>query len=462
MLLRPEDDDSRVRFTVVMGGHMKLLLINLLIQAFAFPVAAQIGASTLDIDAAPVDPVVSQDQIFVVTATGTLRRIDASDPTLPNPGPELLFSESITRVFGPFMDLVYAAGADSLYVVDVATTQTMAVLPYAGVRRMAFRDDLAVLLTDGGDDLVVASVENPLELLQIGGLPLPGSDIWMGAEFHGDLVLLSSMLFQPHIIDVSEPSSPTVAGSFGYCVIPPMGRTTETYHVSMVALGMGDAFTADYYEFIDSGAYPPQNVKRGEITRWDLSDPANPVATANDTIVAELGNSLWNLYTLRDQELLLVAGSHIYAIDLSGSDLDGGRQLAEIPGEHGGPRGFHGNEQILALVTSDGSLHVLAEKTAHHPVPAPVVRLDVPVPNPFNPQVTLSFDLARAGHVSLTILDLGGREVCTLVDKIRGAGPGQATWNGRDRNGRVVPSGTYLARVSSSGETHTRKLTLVH
>lgn len=81
-------------------------------------------------------------------------------------------------------------------------------------------------------------------------------------------------------------------------------------------------------------------------------------------------------------------------------------------------------------------------------------------PNPFNPRVTIAFELPRAGHTSLVVYDLRGREVARLRDGHLTAGPHRAVWDGRDRKGRVAPAGTYLA-VVRSGELKTqRKLTL--
>jgi len=89
------------------------------------------------------------------------------------------------------------------------------------------------------------------------------------------------------------------------------------------------------------------------------------------------------------------------------------------------------------------------------------LRLASAVPNPFNPATMLSFTLPAAGPVRVTVHDLQGRRVATLLDGPRPAGPQQIRWNGRDDAGRPLPAGTYLARLVWAGGTAATKLSLV-
>jgi hypothetical protein len=81
-------------------------------------------------------------------------------------------------------------------------------------------------------------------------------------------------------------------------------------------------------------------------------------------------------------------------------------------------------------------------------------------PNPFNPRVELVFDLAQPGPVRLQIHDARGRLVAVLVEGVRAAGPHAAVWEGRDRQGRALPSGVYFARLNVGGARSVRKLVL--
>ena len=81
-------------------------------------------------------------------------------------------------------------------------------------------------------------------------------------------------------------------------------------------------------------------------------------------------------------------------------------------------------------------------------------------PNPFSPATTIRFDLSRAGHVSLRIFDVAGRQVRLLTDRMLGAGAQHEVWNGRNDSGQLLPSGIYFARLNAGGTTQTRHMVL--
>ena len=86
--------------------------------------------------------------------------------------------------------------------------------------------------------------------------------------------------------------------------------------------------------------------------------------------------------------------------------------------------------------------------------------LDQNYPNPFNPETTIRFRLDRSQPVSLTIYDIQGRVVTTLVDGYTAAGAHAITWNGRNHAGLPVASGVYVYRLSTTEEIFTRKMVL--
>jgi flagellar hook assembly protein FlgD len=82
-------------------------------------------------------------------------------------------------------------------------------------------------------------------------------------------------------------------------------------------------------------------------------------------------------------------------------------------------------------------------------------------PNPFNPTTTIRYDLSGGGPVRLTVFDITGALVRTLVDGERPAGIHEATWDGRDEKGREVASGVYFYRLEAGDYARTRKMLLV-
>lgn len=79
-------------------------------------------------------------------------------------------------------------------------------------------------------------------------------------------------------------------------------------------------------------------------------------------------------------------------------------------------------------------------------------------PNPFNPATTLSYVLPESGRVRMTVYDVKGRLVRTLVDRSETAGPHSVVWDGRGEAGGEAGSGVYLVRLDAQGEHQTRKV----
>jgi len=91
----------------------------------------------------------------------------------------------------------------------------------------------------------------------------------------------------------------------------------------------------------------------------------------------------------------------------------------------------------------------------------PAVALHPNHPNPFNPSTTLKFSLSRDSQVRLTVHDLMGRAVRTLVDGDRPAGEHGVLWDGRDDRGEAVGTGVYFVRVETRDGVDSRKIALI-
>ena len=82
-------------------------------------------------------------------------------------------------------------------------------------------------------------------------------------------------------------------------------------------------------------------------------------------------------------------------------------------------------------------------------------------PNPFNAETLLHYALPKAQRVRLTIYDMLGRKVRTLMDEDHPPGWHQVTWDGRDESGRQVASGIYFYRLQTPEFRKTRKMILL-
>ena len=82
-------------------------------------------------------------------------------------------------------------------------------------------------------------------------------------------------------------------------------------------------------------------------------------------------------------------------------------------------------------------------------------------PNPFNPVTKLDYNLPLRSKVNISIYNVLGQEIKTLVNGVKEYGYHSTTWNGQDNVGREMASGVYFARITSQGFTKTRKMLLV-
>ncbi len=82
-------------------------------------------------------------------------------------------------------------------------------------------------------------------------------------------------------------------------------------------------------------------------------------------------------------------------------------------------------------------------------------------PNPFNPTTTIRYDLPQNSKVILTIYNILGQKVRTLVQKQQPAGQYQVQWDGRDDSGEKVSSGVYLYKMVAGDFVQVKKMLLV-
>ena len=72
-------------------------------------------------------------------------------------------------------------------------------------------------------------------------------------------------------------------------------------------------------------------------------------------------------------------------------------------------------------------------------------------PNPFNPTTKIRFTNDRSSNVKVTVYALSGEKVATVMNRQVNAGAYDVSWNGRNSNGTIVPTGMYLYDIESDG-----------
>lgn len=160
------------------------------------------------------------------------------------------------------------------------------------------------------------------------------------------------------------------------------------------------------------------------------------------------------------------------AFQASWLDLGG-----EIPGFPSSANDATGRVVMAALGT-DGRLYIRRETSPNSigsfgpwtvvgnsisnvgPAPAIASALEAISPNPFNPNTTIRYSVARPGPVRLEIYDIRGARVASLVDRNQDGGTYSVVWSGSGDHGERLASGVYLARLQTGVGAWSRKLVL--
>lgn len=129
------------------------------------------------------------------------------------------------------------------------------------------------------------------------------------------------------------------------------------------------------------------------------------------------------------------------------------------------PVGYDSGQTLYysyALLSGGAEIAVSPEVEVQWNVPAVAeTRLLAPTPNPFNPRTEIRWEMKAPGPARITIHDLAGKRVRTLVDEDLAAGPGSREWYGKDDQGRRLPSGVYMMRLVTQDRITQGKLMLL-
>ncbi|MFZ2322475.1 MAG: choice-of-anchor D domain-containing protein [Ignavibacteriaceae bacterium] len=79
-------------------------------------------------------------------------------------------------------------------------------------------------------------------------------------------------------------------------------------------------------------------------------------------------------------------------------------------------------------------------------------------PNPFNPSTRVQFSVPKEGLVTIKVYNMLGQEVTTLFSGNAQRGMYTLNWNGKDKNGNVVSSGSYIYKMSAGDFTQSKKM----
>ena len=82
-------------------------------------------------------------------------------------------------------------------------------------------------------------------------------------------------------------------------------------------------------------------------------------------------------------------------------------------------------------------------------------------PNPFNPFTTIAYQIAKSEFVNISIFDLAGNKIKSILNQHVNSGLRYATWDGKNEIGQNVSGGIYLYSIDTPSFSQTRKMILL-
>ncbi len=130
------------------------------------------------------------------------------------------------------------------------------------------------------------------------------------------------------------------------------------------------------------------------------------------------------------------------------------RASSQFSNDTGGTSGSRNEQLIYAKI--DGVEYGKSTNITESTFKPELYTLEQNYPNPFNPSTTISFSLAEAGHTSLKVYNILGKEVAQIVNQNLEIGHHNYSFNATG-----LASGIYFYSLSSNGNVQTKKMTIL-
>lgn len=275
----------------------------------------------------------------------------------------------------------------------------------------------------------------------------------------------------PAVVDFISISSTTYRGNFFF-------TTSDTARVSIFASTVQEQDTSI------SRAFAVQLIEPGKMGKLVSHDSRLRVLFPQGAVKADIYATCIPVsddpkYSFEDEEKVALGGAYhlgppsdfkkelTISFTLDGYDLtEKDKSLFSIYRyEKNGwekQESFLYENSICAKVRSLGIFRLVYDAEQEHITGIPrTYQLFQNYPNPFNPQTMIKYDLPNPGHVNVTIYNILGQKVKTLVNEHQEAGHKWVNWDGKDDGGKEVASGIYFYKIKTAEFEKTKKMVLL-
>jgi hypothetical protein len=122
---------------------------------------------------------------------------------------------------------------------------------------------------------------------------------------------------------------------------------------------------------------------------------------------------------------------------------------------------FLGDNNNAYWVSTDFAKSITGVETGSRGELPSTIQLYQNYPNPFNPTTVIGYRLPSAGNVKLSIYNLLGQKIETLINSFQSAGEQSVVWDGRDDRNMPVSSGIYFYCLESGERIVQKKMVLM-
>jgi len=436
------------------------------------------AVATLHLPGTPVDADLAGSLLYVAAEMGGgVSIVDVSDPGAPH------VAGAIPS--GHFRTVLVHAGhlyaglhADRLRVYSLASPtqpQLVAELELTGPRGLAAAGD-RLYVADDSAGLTILGIADPASPIVLGGHDTPGYA--RDVAVRGTMAYVADWDGGLQVIDCTDPAAPVLTdahdpgGQLQRVVLSPGHVYAAGGGVGLVAFAMAEeglvtpagtfgtpylvdvAFTGGYVYAVDTSRgifvlHPEQEVSAEPVTLRARAEGGCRVLAWSG--VGPLGEGC----VLQLVRMAADGGEAVVHREAAGGrPWTGCGTARDCEAVRGGVARYR-----LELACRGGRVSILATVACR--VEAADLTLGPAEPNPFNPATTIAFRLDGPGRVQLTVHDVAGRRVATLVDGELAGGEQRVVWDGRGQGGAEMASGAYFVRLRTGGGVRASKVLLV-
>jgi hypothetical protein len=380
---------------------------------------------------------VSGTTAYVTNSESGLKIIDISDPANPTllstyNIPQYSFARSVA-VIGT---TVYLVTGQELLVIDVSDPYNPNLLinfdtPY-GSTDICIYDSIAYL---ANSFLYIFDISNPQNPIQLCSFDTPGGV--NNITISNSVAHISNWSIGYSIVDISNPQDPILLGHY------------DTYQDAYVH-SIADYNTIAYLSVLHSlrimDISDPQNIDLLNVVEphQDSMIRTKPLILDNKLILSDNSWCEYLRYDLSNPEQPELENSYRWNLPTYDMQIYNNDYLVTANGHFG--------ISILDLRTITSAANSLVD---------PFQDSINNYPNPFNPSTTIEFSIQQDSNIELSIFNIKGQKIKTLVNNEFMTGSHSIKWNGDNESGNSVSSGIYFYNLSINGKSEAVKKCLL-